>query len=99
MAAFFKNISHGLKKRIKSNHDNQDPFLVYGSGVKSYFTMLKTLIALFSFLSLLAAAQMGIFKYADGLNYENSFSKYIDYSYGNMGIPRQVCAKNILFND
>ena len=82
----------------------KDPFLKYGAGIKNYFELQWNLILLFAVLSVLAVAQMFIFKKFGGLNflekesegfdYENpDMSSYTKYSFGMMGFSKNICAK------
>lgn len=68
--------------------------LEYGAGIKNYFRLLKKMLVLFGFLSVIAIAQMFIYKRFGGLN---SLGEYVvpsaQYSFGNMGFSSTTCAK------
>ena len=62
-----------------------DPFLKLGVGIVMYRKLLRSLVLLFLVLSLMTIPVVSIYK--DGKGYQDImfYSKYAEYSLGNMG--------------
>ena len=87
-----------MKERISSSitqgSKRTDPFVTYGPGIYNYFKLMENLLCLFFVLSILAVAQMFIYRKFDGLGYLDEYVTFTaDYSFGNMGFPTDVCSK------
>ena len=84
-----------FKKALK-----KDPYLKYGVGIKSYFSLQQWLIQIFCVLSLFAIAQMIIFKQFGGLEYlDETVSWNTLHSFGNMGFSSSICSRAVIFWD
>ena len=73
---------------------NGDPCSLYGSGVYNYFKLMERLLQLFAVLSILASAQMLIYRSFES---KRTLSDYMvmakDITFGNVGFSRTECAK------
>ena len=62
-----------------------------------YFLSLNTfLIKVFLGLALLASLQMLIFRISDGLDSYKNIDRVANWSFGSMGYPSNLCAKNLI---
>lgn len=69
---------------------NTDPYLSLGFGMVAYFSMLRSLILMFSIFTLISIPMMSTYKQYDGLSTGNNYSK-TKYSLGNFGFTEYMC--------
>ena len=66
----------------------EDPYLLLGYGMTSYFDVMLSLMAMMIFISKFAIGLMVLFSTYDALNSQSGFHKY---SMGNMGGAESIC--------
>ena len=98
-----QEIRRQLTTTIKDDVDidkalEQDPFLRYGVGVKSFFELQRQMLWMFAFLSLIALIQMVVYFAFGGLSYMEgeALHYFTRISFGNIGFASTICGKNII---
>eukprot|EP00347_Sterkiella_histriomuscorum_P016370 403353449 len=72
----------------KNAKNFQDPYIQYGYGVVAFFNLMRVLIILFGFLSLLALPSIILYKQHDAIN---SYFGLAQTTLGNLGANRALC--------
>lgn len=96
-----KEEGHEEVKEAKSANYGADfaPLMALGPGIHLYFEVQRKLIKLFAIISLISVFMMVIYASFGGMSYLETQTIWHKVSFGNMGFPEAVCAKDLLFSD
>lgn len=78
--------------------EDEDPYLMLGFGMVAYFTMLRTLIMMFSFFTLMMIPTIFVYSSYNGLESGTNYAK-TKFSLGNLGFSEHICKHQFLSID